>query len=53
VLSPERVLIVALDIGKDVHVVYARTAAGRELLPPTKLATLASGWQTFTAHLDA
>jgi transposase len=53
VLSPERVLIVALDIGKDVHVVYARTAAGCELLPPTKLATRASGWQTFTAHLDA
>ena len=52
-LAPERQLVVALDIGKDVHVVYARTAAGTDVLPPTKLQTLACGFQTLTTHLDA
>jgi hypothetical protein len=52
-VAPERQLVVALDIGKDVHVVYARTAASTDVLPPTKLQTLACGFQTLTTHLDA
>lgn len=52
-LSPERVLLVALDIGKDVHLAYARTGQGAEVLPPTLLATRQDGFATFTAHVDA
>ena len=51
--STERLLLVALDIGKDVHVAHARTAAGATILAPTRLSTLAHGFDTFTAHLDA
>jgi transposase len=50
--APHRVLLVALDIGKDVHVLTLRTAAGTVLLPPTELDTLASGFASLTALLD-
>ena len=42
--DPARILLVALDIGKDVHVLTLRSAAGHELLPPTQLDTLARGF---------
>jgi hypothetical protein len=49
---PERVLIAALDIGKDVNVIYLRTAAELDLLAPTEVATLASGFKHVTTALD-
>lgn len=51
-LAPERVLIAALDIGKDVNVLYLRTAAEVDLLAPTEVATLASGFKQVTTALD-
>jgi transposase len=51
-LDPSRVLLVALDIGKDVHVLTLRTAAGDELLPPTELDTLGSGFAFLSSLLD-
>lgn len=50
--APDRVLIAALDIGKDVNVLYLRTAAEVDLLAPTEVATLASGFTQVTAALD-
>ncbi len=50
---PARVLIVALDIGKDVHHIYIRTGAYEELVAPTKIASLASGYQQVIDILDA
>lgn len=49
---PARILIVALDIGKDVHHLYLRTGADEELLPPTKIASLAAGYQQVIAIVD-
>ena len=49
---PARVLVVALDIGKDVHHLYIRTGAYEELLPPTKIASLAAGYQQVIAVVD-
>jgi transposase len=51
-LPPDRVLIAALDIGKDVNVLYLRTAAEADLLPPTEVTTLASGFNQVTAALE-
>lgn len=51
-LDPSRLLLVALDIGKDVHVLTLRTAAADQLLPPTELDTLASGFAFLTSLLD-
>jgi Transposase len=48
----DRVLVVALDIGKDVHVLTLRSAHGDDLLPPTELDTLASGFAQLTSILD-
>jgi len=45
--APERVLLVGLDVGKDVNVMYMRTLAGLEVVPATKLATLTSGYTMF------
>jgi transposase len=45
--APQRVLLVALDMGKDVHVTMMRTLAEQVLLPPTKLPTLACGYACF------
>lgn len=50
--DPERVLIGAWDIGKDVHVLHLRTLAGEVLLAPTKVASLASGYQWAREQLD-
>lgn len=50
---PQRVLIVALDIGKDVHHLYIRTGAYEEVVPPTKIASLASGYQQVIEIVDA
>lgn len=51
--DPQRVLISAWDIGKDVHLWYVRTLAGEELVAPTKVAGLASGYQQMRQVLDA
>src|SRR3712207_1878593 len=51
-LRPVAVISLALDIGKDVNVVGCTTGAGREMLPPTPLATLAPGFQQLTTLLD-
>lgn len=52
-VPPDQLLVAALDIGKDVNVVYLCTGAGRDLLPPTTVATLASGFAQVTVALDA
>lgn len=44
--DPQRVLINAWDIGKDVHMHYLRTLAGEVLVPPTKVLSLAEGYRT-------
>ncbi|MCB0187486.1 MAG: IS110 family transposase [Caldilineaceae bacterium] len=49
---PRRVLLVALDIGKDVHHLYIRTVAGDEIVAPRKLVSVASGYQELLALLD-
>ena len=49
---PARILIVALDIGKDVHHLYIRTGAQEEVVPPTKIASLAAGYQQVIAIVD-
>ena len=49
--APQRVLLVALDMGKDVHVTMMRTLAEQLLLPPTKLPTLATGYACFRGWL--
>ncbi len=50
--DPERVLISAWDIGKDVHMWFVRTVAGEVLVAPTKVASLASGYQQMRQALD-
>jgi transposase len=52
-LGPDRVLILLLDIGKNVHWVTARTAADRELLPPQRLPTTRDGLTRFLRVADA
>ena len=49
----QRVLIVAWDIGKDVHVLYVGTAAGETLLAPTKVSSLASGYEWTRQQVDS
>lgn len=49
---PQRVLIVALDIGKDVHHLYIRTGAYEEVVAPMKIASLASGYQQVIEIVD-
>lgn len=51
--DPQRVLIAAWDIGKDVHMLYVRTLAGEVLLAPTKVASLATGYAWTRQQLDA
>lgn len=49
---PQRTLIVALDVGKDVHYVYMRTGAGEEVLAPTKIGSMAESYAWVVAQLD-
>lgn len=49
---PQRILLVALDIGKDVHHLYIRTAAHQEIVPPTKIPTISRGYQQVITQLD-
>ncbi len=49
---PARVLVVALDIGKDVHYLYMRTASGREVMAPESLSALAPGFAALVQRLD-
>lgn len=49
---PQRVLLVALDIGKDVHHLYIRTGAYEEVVAPMKIASLASGYQQVIEIVD-
>ena len=51
-VHPARVLVVALDVGKDVHHLYIRSGAYEELLPPTKIASLAAGYRQVIAIVD-
>jgi hypothetical protein len=46
-LGPDRVLVILLDIGKNVHWVTARTAADQELVPPFRLVTTQPGLTQF------
>lgn len=46
-LGPDNVLVILLDIGKNVHWVAAYTAADRELVPPHRLLTNQSGLRQF------
>ena len=50
---PKRIALVALDIGKDVHHLYIRTAAHQDIVPPMKIPTLNSGYQQVISHLDS
>lgn len=49
---PARILVVALDIGKDVHYLYLRTVAGVEVAAPRKISTLAAGYAQVIAQVD-
>lgn len=49
---PARILVVALDIGKDVHYLYLRTVAGEEVAAPRKIASLAAGYEQVIAQVD-
>lgn len=49
---PARILLVALDIGKDVHHLYIRTVAGDEVVAPQQIMSLASGYVAFVELLD-
>lgn len=51
-IAPSRLLIAALDIGKDINVPHIVTGVGETLLAPRKLSTLASGYQFFVGKLD-
>ncbi len=51
-IAPQRLLIAALDIGKDINVPHIVTGVGETLLAPRKLSTLASGYQFFVGKLD-
>jgi len=51
-IAPERLLIAALDIGKDINVPHIVTGVGQTLLAPVKLSTLARGYQFFVGKLD-
>ncbi len=51
-VAPERLLIAALDIGKDINVPHIVTAAGQTLLAPMKLSTTRKGYQFFVGKLD-
>ena len=51
-VAPERLLIAALDIGKDINVAHIVTGAGQTLLAPMKLSTKAFGYQFFVGELD-
>jgi transposase len=46
-LGPDRVLIILLDIGKNVHWVTVRTAADQELVAPCRLPTTQPGLTQF------
>jgi transposase len=48
----DRVLILLLDIGKNVHWMTALTAAGQELIRPLKLPTTSGGLDRFLASVD-
>lgn len=50
---PARTLVVALDIGKDVHHLLMRTGAGEDLLGPRKIVSIATGYQELIRELDA
>jgi transposase len=52
-LGPGRVLILLLDIGKNVHWFTARTAADRELVKPQRLPTTQDGLNRFLRVADA
>jgi len=52
-IHPGRILIIARDIGKDVHVLFGQTANGEEVIPPTRFASLESGLTEVTTQLDA
>ena len=52
-LDPSRVLIILLDIGKNVHWVTACTASGRELVPPRRLLTTQAGLTQLIQMIDA
>jgi transposase len=41
---PARILVVALDVGKDVHHLYIRSGAYVEVVAPTKISSLAAGY---------
>lgn len=51
--DPQRVLIDAWDIGKDVHMHYMRTLAGEVLMPPHKVSSLAEGYRTTCEQIRA
>lgn len=50
--APQRVLLVALDVGKDVHMLSMRTAADEEVLAPTKVPSLAEGYAFFQRQVQ-
>jgi len=52
-LGPDRVLILLLDIGKNVHWFTARTAADQELARPQRLPTTQDGLGRFLRVADA
>lgn len=50
--SGRRTLIVALDVGKDVHYLYMRTGAYEEVLPPCKISSLGQSYEAVVAQVD-
>jgi hypothetical protein len=51
-LGPDNVLVILLDIGKNVHWAAAYTAADRELIRPHRLPTTQSGLRQFLQMTD-
>jgi len=52
-LNPSRVLVVLLDIGKNVHWATASTASGLELVQPHRLPTTHAGLTQFIQMVDS
>jgi len=51
-IGPEQVLIVLLDVGKNIHWASASTAAGVELVRPHRLPTSQQGLSDFMGQVD-
>ena len=51
-VGPDKVLIILLDIGKNIHWMTAGTAAGQELVRPHRLPNTQAGLHDFLSQVD-